>query len=104
MKYQFSGHESFICKQFWLKKGYDFIIHKGNFNEESAVIDLGVGKNMVTSISYWLKAFGLIEANHQSTELANFLFDQKKGVDPYVESLASFDYCYSIFNWDLYLQ
>lgn len=89
MKYQFSGHESFICKQFWLKKGYDFIIHKGNFNEESAVIDLGVGKNMVTSISYWLKSFGLIEANHQSTELANFLFDQKKGVDPYVESLAS---------------
>ena len=46
MKLQFSGHESFICKHFWLKKGYDFIIHKGNFNDESAVIDLGVGKNI----------------------------------------------------------
>ena len=59
MKFQFSGHESFICKHFWLKKGYDFISHKGNFNDESAVVELGVGKNMVASISYWLKAFGV---------------------------------------------
>jgi hypothetical protein len=89
MKLQFSGHESFICKHFWLKKGYDFISHKGNFNEESAVIDLGVGKNMVTSISYWLKSFGLIDMNQQPSELAGFLFHNKKGVDPYIESLAS---------------
>ncbi len=89
MKLQFSGHESFICKHFWLKKGYDFIIHKGNFNDESAVIDLGVGKNMVTSISYWLKAFGLIDINQQPSELASFIFHDKKGVDPYIENLAS---------------
>lgn len=89
MKFQFSGHDSFICKHFWLKKGYDFIDRKGNFSEESAVIDLGVGKNMVTSISYWLKSFGLIGPNHEPTELATFLFHEKKGVDPYIENLAS---------------
>ncbi|HBI01023.1 MAG TPA: DUF4007 family protein [Chitinophagaceae bacterium] len=86
MKLQFSGHESFICKHLWLKKGYDF---KGNFNEESAVIELGVGKNMVTSISYWLKAFGIIDADNKYTDLATYLFHDKKGVDPYIENIAT---------------
>lgn len=89
MKLQFSGHESFICKHFWLKKGYDFISQKGNFNDESAVIGLGVGKNMVSSISYWLKAFGLIETSQDASELADFIFHEKKGVDQYIENLAS---------------
>src|SRR6185436_1196571 len=89
MKLQFSGHDSFICKHFWPKKGFDFISHKGNFNDESAVIDLGVGKNMVTSISYWLKSLGLIDTNQQPTDLAGFLFHNKRGVDPYIENLAS---------------
>ncbi|MBK8609273.1 MAG: DUF4007 family protein [Chitinophagaceae bacterium] len=89
MKLQFSGHESFICKHFWLKKGYDYISQKGNFNDESAVIDLGVGKNMVTSISFWLKAFGLVDPELGVTELANFLFHEKKGTDQYIENLGS---------------
>ncbi|MCF8342507.1 MAG: DUF4007 family protein, partial [Chitinophagaceae bacterium] len=38
MKYLFSGHESFICKHFWLKKGYDFIIENGDFKYETAVM------------------------------------------------------------------
>ncbi|NII24362.1 DUF4007 family protein [Pseudoflavitalea sp. X16] len=89
MKLQFSGHESFICKHFWLKKGYDFVIGKGNFNAESAVIELGVGKNMVTSISYWLKSFGIVDHQSQVTQLGDFLFHDKQGVDPYIESLAT---------------
>jgi len=89
MKLQFSGHESFICKHFWLKKGYDFIQSKGNFNNESAVIGLGVGKNMVSSISYWLKAFGIVDINNETTDLGHFIFHDKKGVDPYMESLAT---------------
>lgn len=89
MKFQFSGHDSFICKHFWLKKGYDFISHKGSFNEESAVIELGVGKNMVTSISYWLKAFGILDVQNKITELGDFLFHNKKGIDPYIENLAT---------------
>ena len=89
MKLQFSGHESFICKHFWLKKGYDFIQSKGNFNDEFAVIGLGVGKNMVASINYWLKAFGIVDANNKTTELANFIFNDKTGIDPYIESLST---------------
>jgi hypothetical protein len=89
MKLQFSGHDSFICKQLWLKKGFDFIQSKGNFNDESSVVKLGVGKNMVNSISYWLKAFGIADNGNELTELGKFLFDKKTGVDEYLEDLAT---------------
>ncbi len=89
MKLQFSGHESFICKHFWLKKGYDYIVKNNDFNSESAVIGLGVGKNMVTSINYWLKSFGILDSNNLRTELADKIFDEIKGYDPYIENLAT---------------
>lgn len=59
-KYSFSGHETFHCRQFWLKKGYDFAKQQGQFNDGNAVAALGVGRNMVTSIQFWLKSFGLL--------------------------------------------
>ncbi len=58
-KYTFSGHESFPCKTLWLKKGYDFVKAEKDFNAPEAVVDLGVGKNMVAVVRYWQKAFGL---------------------------------------------
>ena len=63
-RYTFSGHESFPCKTLWLKKGYDFVVQGKDFNRPEAVIYLGVGKNMVASISYWLRVFGLSEGDH----------------------------------------
>lgn len=89
MKLQFTGHESFICKHFWLKKGYDFVAHKGNFNEESAVVELGVGKNMVGSISYWLKAFGITDQTNNLTTFGDYIFSDKGGKDPYIESIGT---------------
>ena len=79
-KYTLSGHESFPCKTLWLTKGYNFMMNGGNFNASDAVIALGVGKNMVSSIRYWLKVFGLSEQD-KSTDIANYLFDEDKGVD-----------------------
>lgn len=87
-KYTLSGHESFPCKNLWLTKGYDFIMDGGNFNASDAVIDLGVGKNMVSSIRYWLKAFGLSEQD-KPTDMADYLFDGTKGADKYIESLGT---------------
>lgn len=89
MKYQFSGHDSFICKHFWLKKGYDFVKKGGSFSDDSSVIDLGVGKNMVTSISFWLRSYGMIDSNQKISEIAQFLFHDKNGVDPYIENISS---------------
>ena len=88
IKYTFSDHESFPCKSLWLKKGYDFVNHERNFNAPDAVIDLGVGKNMVSSIRFWLKSFGLYDGEYLS-ELAYYLFDEVAGRDKYMEDLAT---------------
>lgn len=84
-KLTFSGHESFHCRQLWLKKGFDFVEAGKKFSNESAVIDLGVGKNMVTAIRYWLKAFGLLNETEKPSELARMIFSSK-GWDPYLEN------------------
>ena len=87
-RYTFSGHESFPCKTLWLKKGYDFVVQGKDFNRPEAVIYLGVGKNMVASIRYWLRAFGLCEGD-QPTWLGNYLFDDANGKDKYIEDMAT---------------
>lgn len=81
-RYTFSGHETFPCRNLWLKKGYDFA-SEGDFNDPDAVVSLGVGKNMVSSIRFWLKAFGMTK-DDQPTELAQHLF-KDDGWDPYCE-------------------
>jgi len=63
---KFSGHETFSCRATWLKKGLDFIlvskeVNPAVFNQTDAATVLGVGRNMVNSIRYWLYAFGLID-------------------------------------------
>ncbi len=87
-KYCFSGHESFACKSLWLKKGYDFIQNGNSFNAPDAVVRLGVGKNMVSSIRYWMRSFGLA-VNDRPQWIADYLFDTGKGKDPYMESLGT---------------
>lgn len=87
-KYIFSGHESFPCKSLWLKKGYDFIVHGNNFSSPDAVIQLGVGKNMVSSIRYWLGVFGICDGD-QPTWLGNYLFNENYGKDKYIEDMAT---------------
>lgn len=87
-RYAFSGHESFPCKTLWLKKGYDFVVQGKNFNNPDAVIDLGVGKNMVASIRYWLRVFGICEGD-KPTPLGDYLFSDVNGKDKYIEDLAT---------------
>jgi len=88
-KYTFSGHESFPCRFLWLKKGYDFVKSGESFRSNEAALKLGVGKNMVASIKYWLDVFGLIDEKNIETVFAKFLFDEKCGKDPYLEYLGS---------------
>ena len=87
-KYSFSGHESFSCKSLWLKKGFDFVANDIDFNAPEAVVALGVGKNMVASIRYWLKVLGLTEQD-KPTQIANYLLDKENGKDRYIESLGT---------------
>ncbi|MBL1408698.1 DUF4007 family protein [Sphingobacterium faecale] len=84
-KLSFSGHETFPCKIYWLKKGYDFVRAEKKFTDDDAVVDLGVGKNMVTSIRYWSRAFGIIDESDQITKFGDFIFSDNNGVDTYLE-------------------
>ncbi|MDH6355839.1 hypothetical protein M2132_002189 [Dysgonomonas sp. PH5-45] len=85
LKYTFSGHETFHCKSFWLKKGYDYITQGHSFVDENAVIELGVGKNMVASIRFWMKSFGLLNNENELTHFAHHIFDENEGLDKYLE-------------------
>ncbi len=88
-KYTFSGHDSFQCRQLWLKKGYDYVLEGKSFNNEDAVVQLGVGKNMVSSIRFWMKAFNIIDNKDIPTEFGKRLFDDENGYDPFLEDEAS---------------
>lgn len=88
IRYSFSGHESFYCKSLWLKKGYDFISENKDFNAPNAVVELGIGKNMVSSLRFWMRAFGLVDEG-KPTLIADYLFDKKNGKDPYIEDLGT---------------
>ena len=87
-KYLFSGHESFHCRNLWLKKGYEYAISDKDFGNEYAVIDLGVGKNMVNAIRYWLKAFDIIDENGSINQTTSYILDNK-GSDPYIEDIGT---------------
>lgn len=86
MRYSFSGHESFQCKSLWLKKGYDYLLAGGKFNDADSVVKLGVGKNMVASIRFWLRAFSLTTMD-ELTSLAKYIFDDVNGRDKFTEDI-----------------
>lgn len=85
-RYSFSGHESFHCKSLWLKKGYDYLLDGNSFTDVDAVAKLGVGKNMVASIRFWLRAFSISKTD-EITDIATYLFDAENGRDPFAEDL-----------------
>jgi len=88
-KVAFGRHETFILRYSWLTKGFQAI--QSNpliFSDDNATVELGVGKNMVSSIKYWLQAVRLIkpkkESGYESTDLGEKLFGEN-GHDPYLE-------------------
>lgn len=94
--YAFGGHEKFVFRQGWLKKGVDLVAHDPTiFTQSDALVRLGVGKNMVRSIRYWCLALGLLEdrpdgpkSGLQVTPLgARLLGDD--GWDPYLEDTGT---------------
>lgn len=83
-KLNFSGHETFYCRLPWLKKGYDYIKMGYKFNQPDGVVHLGVGKNMLSAIQYWMTAFDLINSHKNLTQFADYIFNDE-GRDPYIE-------------------
>ena len=99
-KPQFSGHETFPLRQLWLKKAFDAVENGPNFGEapkhmfsdEEAIVDFGVGKNMVSSIRFWAVACNVLEESNDSykaTSIADALFNEFHGLDPYCENIST---------------
>ena len=90
-KVAFGRHQTFAIRYGWLSKG--FLALKGNpaiLKSDEAIAELGVGKNMVESIGYWLRAFQLVNAESpEPTKLGNMLFSPDSGLDPYLEDEAT---------------
>lgn len=95
-KPKFSGHQTFVIRYGWIEKGYRFVKTGLNFNSDDAIVDLGVGKNMVGSIRYWAEMTGMIEGSTPS-DFAIKLLDEKEGWDPYLEDNNS----YWLLHWKL---
>ena len=84
----FGRNESFPLRFGWIAKGVDALREDpGAFSREDATVTLGVGKNMVASIRYWLQATGVAirEGNRdlKVTPLGRMVFGEKG--NPYLE-------------------
>src|SRR5581483_1990491 len=88
----FSGHETFAMRHGWLKKAVDAVEADPQvFVKDSAMVDLGVGKNMVRSIRHWSLAAGVVSempgtrgAELGATDFGRLIFGPH-GVDPFLE-------------------
>jgi hypothetical protein len=64
----FAAHESFHIREGWLRKGLLGVDRNPYlFSDEHAGDKLGVGRNMVSAIRYWLQAAGLAVAVSENT-------------------------------------
>src|ERR1022692_3922954 len=59
--YRFSGHETFPFRYSWLPKAVVELTANAELfsNDERAMVRLGVGKNMVKAIRFWVQAAGI---------------------------------------------
>ena len=85
----FGRQETFGLRYGWLTKGAQaFIEDPFVFDKEDSTVTLGVGRNMVKSIKYWLQASRVLKREKRNeyalSELGEFLFG-KNGCDVYLE-------------------
>lgn len=89
----FGRHETFPLRFGWLTKGYQaWIENPGIFERDDATIRLGVGKNMVAAIKYWMLAAQVAtsgQRDFQVSSLGQMIFDREEGHDPYLEDDAT---------------
>lgn len=73
--YRISGHESFPCRYTWLPKAVRGLNADPTLfsNDEQAMVTLGVGKNMVRSIRFWILAAGVAAPQKREQLLAHRL-------------------------------
>ena len=70
----FGRNETFNLRYSWLNKGLkEFKRNKNIFLLEEASLILGVGKNMVNSIKYWLNEYQIIDFSNKEPIQTRFV-------------------------------
>tara|TARA_Y100001970_G_scaffold189873_1_gene230832 strand:+ start:2383 stop:3294 length:912 start_codon:yes stop_codon:yes gene_type:complete len=88
-KTSFGRNETFNLRYSWLNKGLkEFKQNKNIFLLEEAPLILGVGKNMVNSIKYWLNAYQIVDFSFDEPVQTQF-GEVIENHDPYLENIKS---------------
>ena len=95
MSYRISGHESFACRYAWLPKVVYGLKYDERLlaKEEEAMVQLGVGKNMVRSIRFWAHSADIVtnparDGRLRLTSFATTLLGDG-GLDPFLEDVRT---------------
>lgn len=97
-EYKLSGHETFVCRYAWLPKAVQAVLENSEILtprlEEDAMVELGVGKNMVRSIRFWAEAADVIRSSvrgHTVTDFGKAILGtpSTRGLDPYLEDIQT---------------
>lgn len=88
IKFRLQGHEKFALREGWLSKGLTVIKEDPMvFRSKIAPDIFGIGNNMVKSLRYWMKAFGLMREENECgailTSLGEIIYDN----DVYIEDI-----------------
>lgn len=116
MKAKFSGHDTFPLRYGWLYKSVNHLKNGGKLqtsNEDftrKAIVDLGVGKNMVNAMKYWTEASSFATSHNENNKieykvsrLGEFLFGngaEDTGADPYLEKIGSIWLVHFLLNFN----
>src|SRR5262249_33020034 len=98
-----SGHETFPCRYTWLPKVVRGLSKNPQLfsDEDQAMVDLGVGKNMVRAIRYWAQATGIIvQSERGKTHLLSSFGETllgEDGLDPFLEDIRTL----WLIHWNL---
>ena len=91
-KASFGRHETFALRYSWLTKGFQAFNRENTiFSSEESTIKLGVGKNMVNAIKYWLRATSMLDDSAEGlavTDIGKAIFSED-GWDQYLEDEAT---------------
>jgi uncharacterized protein DUF4007 len=93
INYRLSGHDSFVCRYAWLPKAVKSILANPFIfqDDEKDIIEMGVGKNMVKSIKFWIDVMGIVHhdrhAGYSLTAFGKALFQDE--YDPYLEDIKT---------------
>src|SRR3989338_5916256 len=115
--YRFSGHETFPCRYSWLPKAFRTISKYPEVfaDDEKAMVEMGVGKNMVRAIRFWALATDIAKSGQKGkysiTHFGRAILDEG-GFDPYLEDVRtlwllhwklSTQFDEPLFAWDFLL-